>query len=1008
MKFKSNLTCIFLVVFALFFANLAFAQKKTVTGVVTDKETSEPLPGVTVVVEGTTTGTITDFNGNYSISVEDENATLAFSYIGYTSQSIAIKSIAMKGESIINVQLSSEVMNLGELIVIGYGVQRKEDKTGAVSRITSEELIGGAVTDPLQAITGKAAGVVVTKGGGNPTDDAKIKIRGSAGISGSTNTNPLYVIDGIPGADPNMISPNDIESCDILKDAASTAIYGSQGANGVILITTKSGKAGASSLNFSSTISINQLARKLDFLTADQYREYVTKYEMDDIFADGGTNTDWQDEIFHTAISQQYNLNISGGNDKSTYYASVSNQDNEGIINNSSRKRTIGTLSLTHKALNDKLTIKGGLNVAFEEDHLVTLGSNSRDDILYQTYRRNPTDSVSLADGSFAYERLNDSRGFDYVNPVAILNDLTRLDVRKKVLGNLSLDYEITDGLNFKVAASYLSSDKEYTYYRPTGMYGGQGNDKGEGQRYYEVTEQKTIESTLNYTKTIAEHHNLNMLLGYSWQENQFSKFGLNARNSQSTTVGTDNLKSFIDLVYGDATSEANMSRLIGFFGRVAYNFDNKYYVGGSLRTDGSSKFGENNKWGFFPTASLAWNMHSEDFLSDVDWLNQLKLRASYGVSGNQSFGAYFSKSVFNPGDIVSDPVTGNDVLVWSTERNSNPNLKWEQTAELNGGIDFGLFTNKISGTIEIYSKNTTDMLNEYSVPVPPNKYPKTWANSGSMINQGFEIFVSAYAIDKTNFKWETSVGLSKNVGKITDLGEYWSVDDSKQGWISGQGIVGGDNWTMFVDSGQGLGNIYVYEFVGFVNGDAMYLNRFKEKETEADTVKAGKFLTLEDRYIAGNATPDIEVSWSNQFTFFKNWSLDFTLRGLFGQEVYNHTAAYFSSPIFFPDANVTTRAMDYMDQGFFDQFTVPSDEFVEDASFVRLEYLSLGYSIDFQNSRYIKNLKLSVMANNLFVFTKYTGADPEMTIDGLDYGVDTFGLYPKSKTFSFGINATF
>ena len=986
---------------AMVFVTLGFAQQKAISGKVTDKETGESMVGVTVVLKGTTVGTTTDIDGNFKLTASSDQ-TLVFSFVGYKKVEVA-----MQGQSTVTVQLSAEYESLDEMIVIGYGVQKKTDKTGAVSQITSDELIGGAVTDPLQSITGKASGVVVTKGGGNPTDDAKIKIRGSAGISGATNTNPLYVIDGVPGADPNMVSPSNIETLNVLKDAASTAIYGSQGANGVIIITTKSGSESASTFNFSSTTSVNSLSKKLDFLSADEYREYATKYNLAGIFADGGANTDWQDEIFRTAISQQYNLSVSGGNKTSTYYGSISQQNNDGIIESSSRDRTIANLNLSHKALNNKLTIKGGANVTIEKDQLVTLGSNSRDDILYQTYRRNPTDSVFKSDGTYAYERLNDSRGFDYVNPVAILDDLQRTDKRTKFLGNLSADYEIVNGLNFKVAGSYLSSDKRYTYYRPAGMYGGQGNDLGEGQRYYELTTQKTLESTLNYLKAINEVHNLNLLLGYSWQENAFSKFGVNARNSQSTTVGTDNMKSFLDIVYGDATSEANMSRLIGFFGRFAYNYNDKYYIGASLRTDGSSKFGENNKWGLFPTASLGWNIHSEEFMKSAEWLNQLKLRASYGVSGNQSFGPYFSKSIYDPGKVVTDPVSGNDYLTWTSERNANPDLKWEQTAEVNVGVDFALLDSRISGSVEVYQKNTTNMLNEYSVPVPPNKYPKTWANSGSMTNKGFEFLITAYAVDAANFDWKSTIAFSKNAAEITNLGEYWSVDDSKKGYISGQGIVGGDNWTMFVDSGQPIGNFYVYEYLGTVKGKAMYANRVKVKETEPDSVAPGKMLTIEDRYIAGNSTPKIEVSWSNNITLYKNWNLDFSFRGLFGQQVYNHTSAYFSSPIYFPNANVMANAAKYMDDGFFGQFTVPSDEFIENASFVRLDYVSLGYTFNFKNKNYIKNLKLSVMGNNLLVITNYTGADPEMTIDKLDYGVDTFSLYPKSRTFSFAINAT-
>jgi TonB-linked SusC/RagA family outer membrane protein len=1000
-------------VLTIFLASVALlnAQTGSAVGIIVDSD-GLPLIGANVVVKGTTTGTITDIDGNYKLTgIPVGQQILLASFIGYANQESAV-SVSEGQELKVNFTLIEDITTLDELVVIGYGVQKKEDKTGAVAQIKADELIGGAVTDPLQAIAGKAAGVVVTKGGGNPTDDAKIKIRGSAGIGnsddGGTNTNPLYVIDGVPGADPNMVAPTDIESFNILKDAASTAIYGSQGANGVIIITTKSGKSGEGRISFNSTTSIDNIANAVDLLSASEYKDMVTKYGLDDSFIDGGAVTDWQDEIFRTSISQQYNLSASGGNEKNSYYGSITYQDNQGIIEESSRQRTIGNLNITHKGLNDKLLIRGGINATFEESNLVELGSNSRDDILYQTYRRNPTDSAYLSDGSISYEVIDASRGFDYVNPLGVLKDETRVDVRKKVLGNVSAQYEIIDGLKFKLATSYLSSDKEYTFFRPAGILAGQGNDTGEGQRNYEIDKQKTIEATMNYLKSISDLHNLSILGGYSWQENSHSKFGVIARQSQSASVGTDDMESFLNIIYGDATSEADMSRLIGFFGRVAYNFDNKYYVGASIRADGSSKFGENNKWGYFPTTSLGWNVHRESFLGNVYWLNQLKLRASYGVSGNQSFDPYNSRTVLKPGIIVVDPISGNNVLTWSADQNHNPDLKWEQTSEINLGIDYGLLDSRISGSLELYSKKTVDMLNEYSVPSPPNVYSSTWANSGSMTNKGVEFFVTAHVVNNTNVSWKTTVGFSKNLSKVTDLGEYWSEDDSKQGYISGQGIVGSDNWTMFVDSGQPIGNFYLYEYLGVnARGDAVYANRFKEDEAESDSVVASG-LDINDRYIAGNATPKVELSWSNSLTIYKNWTVDFTLRGLFGQQVYNHTNAYFSSPIFFPYANVTADAKKYMDDGFFGQFTVPSDEFMEDASFVRLDYLSLGYTFNLKNNEYIKSLKLSAMANNLFVITDYSGADPEMTIDGLGYGVDSFGVYPKSRTFSFGVNATF
>ncbi len=980
-----------------------WAQERVLTGKVFDGTTNESMPGASVIIKGTTIGATTDLDGNFQINVSD-GQTIVVSFVGYLSEEIVLS-----GQTSINVQLTPELTELTEIVVVGYGTQKKIDKTGAVAQVTAEDLNGGSITDPLLAITGKAAGVVVTKGGGDPNKDAKIKIRGSAGISGKTNTNPLYVIDGIPDADPNMVAPEDIETFNILKDAASTAIYGSRGANGVIIITTKNGSEGNNQFFVNSTTSINVISKRLDLLDAESYRIYADYYFPDN-WTDGGAATDWQDEIFRTGINQNTNMAASGGNAKGNYYASVTHSIWEGTIKGSSKDRTIANLKVNHKAFNDKVELSANVATTFEKNDLVDYGDASREDVLYQAYRMNPTDPVRNPDGTTAYIPVTASRGFNYINPVAVIEDVEKNDAKKKFSGSLKADWEIIKGLHASVSAGYIGKDKEYRYFRPQGVFGGQGEDNGAGARWYEMDAQKSIEAFVNYDKTLGGMHNISLVGGYSWQENTLTKFGVDVRNSQSPSVGIDNLKSFIDIQYGDAKSEARMSRLIGFFGRANYNYNNKYYAAASIRRDGSSKFGTENQWGIFPTASLAWNIYREDFFEGLAFVSDLKLRASYGVSGNQAFDPYYSQTVYYPDVIVIDPVTGNEVLTWSGFRNANPNLKWEETTEINGGIDYGFLKNRISGSFEYYSKTTDNLINEYNVPSPPELYNKKWANSATVLNSGWEFFLMMNVVSQTNIVWKTNVGISQNKGKVIELGQYWSPEtDGRKGYLSGDGMVGGDNWTIFIEQDQPLGNFYLYEFAYFENGVPYYKNNFKEDSSEDDFVReTSRDLTTEDRKIVGNATPDIELSWGNSLNFYKNFSLDFTFRALLGQQIYNHTAGFFSAPSHLPQRNMLEGGLDYLFQDYSGTFSKPSDMFLEDASFLRLEYISFGYDFDLTNVTFIERLKLSISANNLFVITKYSGSDPEMTVDGLDYGVDNFSIYPKTRTFSFSINAAF
>ncbi|MCB0805711.1 MAG: TonB-dependent receptor [Bacteroidales bacterium] len=988
-----------IVALTLLFSTQLFAQQITVTGSVVDESDGAPLPGVTILEKGTTNGTVTDIDGKFSLKAE-QGATLVFSFIGYDSQEIP----ASTGPMMVELKLKSEMLE--EVLVIGYGTQKKTDKTGAVSHVTAEELNGGVLTDPIQAMQGKAAGVSITKKGGDPNEGFKVRIRGASGFN--SNTQPLFVVDGVPGVDPTTVAPEDIETYNVLKDAASTAIYGSRGSNGVIIITTKKGKFAQkggkpiSNVQFNSQVSIDRVANKYDVLNADDIRSFAQRlvdesgnpgWTTDSVFTDGGANTDWQDEIFRTGITTTNNLSFSGGNSQSNYYASLTHADWQGVMKGTEKERTIGRVNITHKALDDRLTLSGNISGTFENNDYENYDGWDKDDIIYQALQRNPTDPVYTPGGGY----YQSNRVFNYENPIAIINEVTNIRDAKRFLGNMKADLEIVKGLIGSVNVGYIRDDHESSYFRPSGLYA--SADNGYARKEYSNNAQKLIEGTINYKTTFNAIHNLDVIGGYSWQESVYNGFWAQARDASSTYIGVNDLQTMSDITWGDIDSWKGRWLLIGFFARAQYNYNGKYYASASIRRDGSTKFGENNQWGWFPTFAAGWTISEEDFMDGVRWLDQLKLRASYGVAGNQEIGEYRSQLAWQPGRAI-DPETGEYVITYSASWNDNPDLKWETTAETNIGIDFAFWNSRLSGSIEVYQKKTTDLLGEYSVPVPPNLSRTTFANSGELENKGIELFLQSYVIDKPNFKWNTTVTASHNKTTILDLGEYFNEEDGvrKEGYISGRGLVGEEYYTTGIIEGEEIGSFYLPVFVTIKDGKFIYESRtggFTDKLSEAR------------REIVGTAAPDVELGWSNTFTFYQNWTLTFSLRAMIGNDVYNATTMFFDYPGNLPNLNALPEAIDWWEDNRETGATL-ADFYVEDGSFLRMDYASIGYNFNMENVKWVQKLRLFVASNNLFIITGYSGIDPETSIDGLAFGIDQYNVYPKTRTFTFGLNATF
>ncbi|MBN2746956.1 MAG: SusC/RagA family TonB-linked outer membrane protein [Bacteroidales bacterium] len=1000
---KFTFSVVFLAVAFMMLSFGAIAQSISVSGTIKDANDKSPMIGVNVVQKGTQNGTVSDLNGKFSLSVP-QGAVIVFTYVGYKPLEKAVSAESMN----VTMEVLDELLD--EVIVIGYGTQKKSDKTGAVANIKAEEMNGGVLTDPIQAIQGKAAGVSITKKGGDPNEGFSIKIRGSSGFD--SNTQPLFVVDGVSGVDPTLISPDDIESYNILKDAASTAIYGSRGANGVVIITTKSSKNKQSgsdfvinNVNVNSQVSLSKVAATLDVLTADQMRDYAQQLlaekqqtdpnaTMEDVFNDGGGSTNWQDEIYRTGVSSQNNISLSGGNQTSSFYASITHSDWEGVMKGTSKERTNAMINISHSAFKNKLRISGGMAGSFENNDYENYSGWGLTDVIYQALSRNPTDPVYNADGT--YYKAN--REFNYENPLAVINEITNERTAKNFLGNMRTELDITKCLTTALNIGYIRDDRQSNYFRPANLFA--SADNGYGRKEYSNTTQKLLEFTINYKKSFNEAHNLDFIGGYSYQEMVYNGFYAQGGDAQSDWAGPDNLAVLNEVNWGDIGSWRGKWNLIGFFGRASYNYKNKYYASASIRRDGSSKFGVNNKWGWFPTAAIGWNIHSESFMQNVNWLNQLKLRLSYGVAGNQEIGEYRSIVVWQPSGKATNPETGQEVITFSPAWNANPDLKWEETSEFNAGIDFAFLESKISGSFEYYYKRTTDLLGEYSVPVPPNLASRTFANSGSLQNQGVELFIQYFAIDNTNFKWKTTLNASHNKSKILYLGDYFNSVDGvrREGFISGRGMVGEEFYVTGIMQGQEIGMFYLPEYVTIKDGKFIYKSKSGGYTSQLSEAK---------RIMVGSAAPDLEIGWSNTFTLFTNWTIDFAFRSMIGNKVYNATEMFFDNPGNLPSLNATPRALDWDEEGREGSASI-ADFYVEDASFLRLDFFSVAYNFNTSKQEWLQRFTLFAAANNILTITGYSGIDPETTMNGLAFGIDQYNVYPKTRSVTFGLKASF
>lgn len=989
-------------VLLLLLTTTAWSQNRTVTGTVRTADDGSPLPGVNILEKGTTNGTVTDADGNFSISVGSQ-ASLMLTFIGYTNQEISVGA-----QNVINVSLVPDITELSEVVVVGYGTVQKKDLTGAVSQVSARDFNAGINLNPLQSIQGKVAGLNITQSSGDPNQSPTVRLRGYTSLLGGSD--PLYVVDGVIGVPINSISPSDIERIDVLKDASASAIYGSRAANGVIMITTKRGKEGKTMVTFNNYVGMETISNQLDLLDANEYRAQVSRIKGDASFSDSqkfpkdpnGNNysTDWMKEVTRTAYTNNHELALSGGTSSLSYRGSLNYTKRGGIVKNTGFERVTGRINLDQKAINNKLNIQYTLAITTTNSDL------SNDDVINRALLFLPTLPVRNPDGTY-YEIPG---SFDQYNPVAMLENFQNLEEKKVLIGGINLKYEILPGVILGANGAYRNENtiNSSAY---NGAIKAYTNNQGSASRTFKQTNNKLLELTAEYKKNFGSNHNFAVLGGYSYQDNIDDGFGA---NNKDFVDGSYAIYGYNQLSLGRAallqpsqsytSSFKSKTTLISFFGRANVNLSDKYNVTATLRQDGSSKFGSNNKWGLFPSVAAGWTISNEGFLSGKNTLNYLKLRVGWGQTGNsEGVNPYNSLLLYGQTSTYYDGQREDFLPGYGVVQNANPDLKWEVLTQLNIGLDFEMFNGKISGTIEAYDKTTTDMLYIYNVASDGSKYfANTYtSNVGKMSNKGIELSLGGEMISSGEFRWNSRLVGSVYKNKIVNLhNDEFGVPTILYNAFGGRGL--GGIYSSQLREDHPLGEFTIPHFVEFdANGDIL----MEAKDGGPLTNDAA----LTKLYDVGIGIPKTTVAFINTFTY-KNFDLSFQLRGMFGNKIINNLRSNFALPGSILESNMLKEVADYPIE-----YSTPrlSDLWLENASFVRLDNWQIGYRIPVTGV--LQNAYVYIGGNNLFVITKYKGVDPELQVKGdlagqapNSIGMDYSNVYPKTRTFQLGLNLTF
>ncbi|WPO77848.1 TonB-dependent receptor [Flavobacterium sp. KACC 22761] len=992
-----------------FFASFSFncwAQKAEVSGVVLDDK-GMPLPAANVIESGTKNSAMTDFDGRFKLTVSNKNTTLLVSFVGFVDQSVKLN-----GSQNITIRLASTTTNLEQVVVVGYGKGSRKNLTTAVSSVKADDLNNGVIADVGQLLQGKVSGLNVSSSG-DPTKTASVVLRGASTLNSSQG--PFYVVDGVPGVDISIIAPDDIVTIDVLKDAAATAIYGNRAANGVIMVTTKRGSKDRSQISYSNYFGFEKVSNQLDMMNATQLRDFLTKNKLS--FTpenDKGADTDWQKAILRPGYtpSTTQNLSMSGGGEHGNYFASVSYINKEGVLQGNEFSRLIAHLAIEQNAFDDH--VKFGLNVTNSNSKYNNVPQ--RNVVLQQSINHLPVSPITNPNGTYFENFIQTG----YFNPVAMMNHADDDTKTNNLVASLTSEVKLPWGFTYNLNLSYqqLNSlhgeyyDSYYQQYNSSNFYNNPDPPQtktlvnfgvnGSALRNSYQTSNTIIESFLNWDKTFG-NHKLKAVLGYSWQEDVLGD-GFQASN---TNFPVDNV-SYNNLALGNYSSVSGYrvdfgdskayqkKRLISYFGRLNYNYKDKYLLQGSIRRDGGSVFGTNNQWGYFPSVGGAWRIDKESFMANQEIFTDLKLRASWGQTGNSSgFNAYTAQ--FISGSLGTFYYNGQQVGAYGPNQAANPDLNWEKTATTNIGLDFTVLKGKLSGSVEVYDKKTTDMIYNYSVNPVLVPVGTIVANGGNMSNKGVEVTLNANVAKTKNFSYATSLNFSHNKNEITKLTNPYFIggDSIRRVQPDGGGQTG--STLQILKEGKPLGQFFTLQYAG---KNAAGISQYVAKDGSLTTnPQIGV-----DYHYAGSAQPKFMMGWNNNFTY-KKFDLNIFFRGVFGNKIFNATRADLFRPSTAMSNNILVDAADESPNDI--NAYKYSTRFIEDGSYIRLDNMTLGYDFG-KVGRYIKKIRIYETVNNLFVITKYSGIDPEVEQGGTAPGVDSNNFYPKTTTFLFGMNVIF
>ena len=963
-------------------------QQIKVTGTIVDKS-GEPIIGANIVEKGTTNGTISDLDGRFTLNVQSATSVLVVSYIGYKTTETSAK------EKNTRIILTEDSELVDEVVVIGYGTQRKGDVTSAVASVKAEDFIIGKIGDAAELIKGKVAGLTIAKGSGDPNAESTIRLRGVISLAGS-NT-PLVLVDGIEG-NLGTVAPENIASIDVLKDASAAAIYGTRGANGVILITTKAGKREEKTkASYSGYTALSKFGKTLDFMSAEDVRQGMTS------FTDKGYDTDWLKAITRTAFTHNHNFNISGGNQKTTYSADFTYRKEEGVIIDTYNDEMKMNFDVSHWMLNDMLKVNFNMVKGLHKNSATNANDDGASNIYRQAIIHNPTEPIWNEDGTY-YENFQVNY---YYNPVGMVKERKgEYDTEwTRMTGNVTLE-PIKGWQTNLMLATRRSKGHDKGYY--TSEYFSQKMENHTGYAYHSQNDSRTdnLEITSKYD-TKFKNHRLDALVGYSYQYNVNEGFNANNYDFQNDFFLYNNLGIGSALKKGKAGmgSYKNDNTLVGFFGRVSYGYANKYNALISVRHEGSSKFGDNHKWGTFPSASLGWTISNEEFMKGFDWLNNLKLRAGFGITGVIPGSSYQSLTLYNLGSSYYYE-NGEWKPGLEVASNPNPDLKWEKSTEFNVGLDLSVLDERLSASVDVYTKKTSDMLWWFDVPTPPNLYPQTLANVGEMRNSGIELAINATPIRTSKFEWKTTLTASHNINKLLSLSNdlYETANKHDEGGLGEPISIS----THRLEVGKAVGQYFGLKSVG-VSEKGLWLI---ENPATGDAEEFTDNMLNNDQYrqYLGTGLPKVYLGWNNTFRY-KNFDLSFQMTSQLGFKILNEPRAFYEN-----NSIAYNRLKSVKKAPYGGQYTLSSAQkqtivsyYLERGDFLKMTNMTIGYTVPLSENKYIKGIRAYVSGDNLFCITGYDGLDPELSNSEATYaGIDRRDKYPVIRSFTFGVNVTF